>query len=287
MANNLDASTDSRVDIHRRSRRCQSCQSCASAKFNNQTLGRATLDPQTTVRIKIVGRNLSLNNVNNIGIVPNTLGRQCLPPNHHPIDRISGESVSIYERTLIFRVIKCSSQQIRLPTRVINQIRSKGIHINTNSGSIIVIDAIIDQHRLRTTNKKGCCGIGSSANSCCRIRAFVSSRIVFQPRIRHAEIRLMHFDRIEGCKSSFNSRCSASVRQTIVVQRSSSAVADENPTPVARQWCSSSSRVRRIKRTAKSVTIVVETGHHDWQCRGSLSDERAAVTKLDTRAPHL
>ena len=92
----------------------------------------------------------------------------------------------------------------------------------------------------------------------------------------------MNFDGIEGCESTFDSCRTTTVRNTVVIERSRTALPNENPAPISDQRRLSSSRVACVERPAKSIARIVQTRHDNRKPIRAFGDQRSAIANFDS-----
>ena len=94
----------------------------------------------------------------------------------------------------------------------------------------------------------------------------------------------MDFDRIERRETTFDTRRTTSVGDTIEIQRCFRTVPNKYPTPVTRGRCCGTLVARRIERAAETVTSIVDARHDDRQSYGTFGNHVCTVFDFDARS---
>ena len=173
---------------------------------------------------------LVVEHVNNVGIVPDDLGRQRSAADHHAVDVVFGQLVSDDQRTVVIGVflgrfdLASASSPVGLHGRV------QGVDVNTDNGAFVASEDVVRDHRL---------GASDEDRRGCRPHASVSiaaaaARIVVDHAMGDSHVGLMDFDGIEVIEVSFDGRFAAGMGDEYMVQASLGNRGEVQAAPIPR-----------------------------------------------------
>ena len=273
LPDDMQHATNSIVDIQQRTRRSEAG---VAGQFHHQTFRRTTLQTQATKRVDIGHVDDVPHNMDHVRVVPDTLRSQCFAANLHSVNATGGrrvarrarQPVAADERSAVVDEC-CDLVDVTSGTTIVRQFGVvQRVGVDADRRAIIVADDVVDNNRLRGTDKNRRTRVAQPPKSIRWCRTARASIIPLQDRICNPCLCLMNLDSVEARKVTFQRYDAATIGNQCVIDAGAAGMTDVQTTP---QTAAQSKRrfgviiavaaiVVRVKRAARTIAIVQPRG---------------------------
>ena len=255
----------------------------AIGQLDHQAGVRGTLQSQAAERVLVVEADRSgLDDVDDVGVVPNGLRRDFRRTNFHPQDAAETSEVVVHaiqadQRTLVIRELSEGLRGAGGSARIGDVDGSQRVDVDADDAAVVVVEDVVDDDRLRALDEHDRAVVARAEVSGAAIRAV---GVEFKGAVGEAEIGLMSFQRGKVGVATGDRNVAAAVSDVGVIQVRSAPLTEEQPAPISLDRCNGTV-AGRIEGAARSAVTVVLQRREDHRQRAiAFRDQlrRAAFT---------